>query len=114
MGCCGKTISKGKDIAVGTIRHAVGIKYEHTDERIRTCWTCDEQTWLSGKEYMAWLFKNGIEVLENFTQLEKLPKLPKHEQEKGRRRLYCRICKCFIPGKARVENENCPLGKWEK
>ena len=30
-----------------------------------------------------------------------------------KRTLWCSICKCFIPGKARVENEYCPLGKWE-
>lgn len=28
------------------------------------------------------------------------------------RRLFCSICKCFIPAKARVENEKCPLDKW--
>ncbi len=28
--------------------------------------------------------------------------------------LWCSICKCFIPAKARVENEKCPLDKWAK
>ena len=27
--------------------------------------------------------------------------------------LWCSICKCFVPGKARVENEKCPLNKWK-
>lgn len=30
------------------------------------------------------------------------------------RTLWCSLCKCFIPAKARVEDETCPLGKWEK
>lgn len=28
--------------------------------------------------------------------------------------LWCKICKCRIPAKARVESEKCPLGKWSK
>lgn len=26
--------------------------------------------------------------------------------------LWCSICKCFIPAKARVKDEKCKLGKW--
>lgn len=29
------------------------------------------------------------------------------------RTLWCRVCKCFIPAKARVENEKCPKGFWK-
>jgi len=29
-----------------------------------------------------------------------------------KRTLWCSICKCYIPAKARVEDEDCPLGKW--
>ena len=28
--------------------------------------------------------------------------------------IFCSICKCPIPAKARVENEKCPKGKWDK
>ncbi|MCK5604732.1 hypothetical protein KAR91_22775, partial [Candidatus Pacearchaeota archaeon] len=28
------------------------------------------------------------------------------------RTLWCSICKCFIPAKARVKDEHCPEGKW--
>jgi len=28
------------------------------------------------------------------------------------RSLWCSICKCLIPAKARVEEEKCPLSKW--
>jgi hypothetical protein len=30
------------------------------------------------------------------------------------RSLWCRLCKCYIPAKARVEDEQCPLGKWDR
>ena len=26
----------------------------------------------------------------------------------------CRICKCYLPIKARIDTENCPLNKWPK
>jgi len=27
-------------------------------------------------------------------------------------KLFCSICKCFVPAKAMVKNEKCPLDKW--
>ena len=30
-----------------------------------------------------------------------------------RKRLFCGICLCYIPAKARVEDEKCQLGKWQ-
>ncbi|HUV42111.1 MAG TPA: hypothetical protein VMW23_10020 [Sedimentisphaerales bacterium] len=126
MSCCGKAKAvldqgksivvgyarQGKSIAVGYARHAAGVKYEWTDDRIRTCWDCEMQTWMTGNEYAAWLLQHGIAVITNFTELEKLPLLPKYEQDSKRRQLYCRLCKCFIPAKARVADKNCPLKKW--
>jgi len=29
-----------------------------------------------------------------------------------KRTLWCSICKCFVPAKARVKNEKCPKDKW--
>lgn len=113
MGCCGETIKQVKNMAVGYSSLASDIKYDSTDLRISKCHSCDEQTWLSSSEYAAWLLRHGIKVLTNFSQLEKLPKLPKYEQGPGRRNLYCRICKCFVPAKARAEGAKCSLGKWE-
>lgn len=26
----------------------------------------------------------------------------------------CERCGCFIPAKARLQNEKCPIGKWER
>lgn len=63
-------------------------------------------------EYTQWLKDNGIEVLKNLHQLEVLPKLPKYELDDKRRNLFCRICKCYVPAKARIEKEHCQLGKW--
>ena len=28
------------------------------------------------------------------------------------KRLWCRVCGCFVPAKARVADEKCPKGKW--
>lgn len=119
MGCCGKAKSvlvKGKRIAVGFTNYTRGKKFEFTDGRIRKCKKCDESTWMSKVEYSLWLIKYGIKnpVAVTTLQLDKLPKLPKHEQSRTRRCLYCRICKCFIPGKASVENEKCLLKRWPK
>ena len=94
MSCCGKAkavVGKGVNIAVGYINLATGKKYEFTDDRIRICWGCEMQTWMGGGEYAAWLLNNGIEVITNFTELEKLPMLPKYELDSRRRRLYCRL-----------------------
>jgi hypothetical protein len=30
------------------------------------------------------------------------------------RTLWCKICKCFVPAKARVQEEKCPLDKWKE
>ena len=31
----------------------------------------------------------------------------------NKKRLWCGQCGCFVPWKARVENEKCPKGFWE-
>jgi len=35
-------------------------------------------------------------------------------KKQGILRLFCSECKCFIPAKARVKDEQCPLGKWQE
>ncbi len=32
----------------------------------------------------------------------------------NKKRLWCAQCGCFVPAKARVENEKCPKGKWDQ
>jgi len=122
MGCCGKVVKKVGNIARGytklaTEKAGLTKKYKFTDSRIRECQRCDESTWMTKLEYGKWLISNGIEVLENFSQLEMLSKLPKYELDSKRRSLFCRICKCFVPAAARVPNKKCfhPQGnKWER
>ena len=77
MGCCGKTIKKAKNIAVGYTNLVRGKKYEFTDDRVRICQKCEFNYWI-------------------------------------KRTLWCSICKCFIPAKARVKDEKCPKGKWNE
>ncbi len=118
MGCCGEklgaVIEKGANIAVGYGSLAAGIKYEFTDDRIRACHACEMQTWMMKLEYEAWLKAQGIiNIVANFTELEKLPMLPKFDQDNNRRNLFCRVCKCYVPAKSRVEKERCPLSKWD-
>lgn len=115
-GCCGKRTARqqAEDMVEGYANLARGKKLKFTDSRVRTCEMCDEQTWMSEAEYTAWLLRNGIKVLRNFTQLEKLPKLPKYEKSPKRTGLYCRICKCFIEAKSRAKSAKCQLGKWER
>jgi len=111
MGCCGK---KASGIIKGFGALMLGRKYEFTDSRILKCQTCDYNTWLSATEYALWLTANGISVIINFRQLEKLPMLTRYSQSRKRRRLYCRICKCSVPAKARVKSEICPKDEWSK
>ncbi len=77
MGCCGKTIKKGKQIATGYINLARGKRFEFTNERTKTCRECEFNYWI-------------------------------------KRSLWCSICKCFIPAKARVKENTCPKNYWRK
>ena len=116
MGCCNDKIKgyleTGQAVFTGYFYQAIDKKCDATDDRIRVCHRCDEQTWLSIKEYFTWLKKNGVAILKNLDQLETLPRLEKFHPGPGRSNLFCRLCKCFVPAKARVENQKCPLGKW--
>jgi hypothetical protein len=114
MGCCGRgkrIVSKGKNIIKGYATEIIGIKYEFAAGRRRKCRKCDYCTWLTRGEYAKWLFSNGIEVLTNFDDLTALPMLPKKE---GGNILYCMICKCEIPPKTNIKEEECPKNNWIK
>ena len=111
MTCCGKTRQKVKNIAKGYTALITGKHYEFADVRIAVCRECEFNTWMTEIEYAKWLFKNGIKVLTNFTDLTKLPMLPK--QNTGRT-IWCRLCKCNVPSKANVTDEECPLNKWKE
>jgi hypothetical protein len=118
VSCCGgKVVEKGIAIATGYGRLAtdtIGLTepYEWADSRIAVCRTCEQGTWMTMGEYAVWLKANGVEVVKHFTELEKLPPLPKYELDGKRRNLFCMLCKCYTPAKSRVANEYCLLGKW--
>jgi len=116
MGCCGgakRILNTGAAIASGYTNLALGRKSPKAAARIRTCRKCPQNTWLTMAEYADWYRKNGIELIKNALDFENTPPLLKFEQTPGRRNLFCRLCKCYVPAKARVENEKCPLGRWE-
>lgn len=96
--------------------YSVGVlpkeKYEYWRQRRDECKVCDESTWMTFSEFNRWLAGHGVEVIENIDDLSVLPKLPKQAYAKGRK-LFCRICKCFVPAKAMVKEEECPLGRWK-
>jgi len=115
MSCCG-TIS---NIIEGYVVYGLdkifsmpAEKYEFAHGRIRICHGCEKQTWLTGMEYLKWLKDNGVEFIKNLDQLEKLPELPGGERGPGKK-LFCKVCKCFVPAAAYVPDKKCPLNKWD-
>lgn len=134
-GCCGEKIEKliieaekeigadsivGKltDIALGNLTHVIEelfkvsvMKCPATDSRIEECLICEKNTWLTKYEFVRFVLKHGREFLKNIKDLTKLPPLPKKEKRK-RTGLFCQLCKCFIPAKARGEDQKCELEKW--
>lgn len=134
-GCCGEkmekliieaekeigadsTVGKLADIAIGNLTHLIEeifkvsvLKCPATDSRIEKCLICEENTWLTKFEFVRFILKHGREFLKNIEDLTKLPPLPKREKRK-RTILFCRLCKCFIPAKARLEDQGCTLGNW--
>ena len=112
MTCCGKgkaIFHKGKNIAKGYTALVTGKEYEFADARIAVCRDCEYSTWMTELDYAAWLLKNGVKVLTHLDDLTQLPMLPK--QNTGRT-IWCRLCKCNIPAKAAVTDEQCPKNKW--
>lgn len=115
MGCCGEKI---KNIATGytglvmeKLFHITMSKCEATDDRTRICHSCEKHTWLTKVAYVNFIIKHLGGVIMNFEDLSRLPELPKEENGPNKK-LFCMLCKCFIPAKARVKEEKCSKGKW--
>jgi len=87
MACCGETIRKAKNIAIGYAKLPTGRKYEFTDDRIRVCQKCEKNYWIGRRLFCA-----------------------------IRQRRFGAVSwpdpYAFVPGFARVEAEKCPLEKW--
>lgn len=81
-------------------------------QRKTICRECDHHTWLSLMEMIAYLKKHQINQVKDLERLENLEPLPIREKEHDKDRLFCAVCKCWIPAKAAVKDENCPLKKW--
>lgn len=119
MTCCGKTkklINIGKGYVNYTLDRLFDLpkeKKELAERKIKRCQLCPYHTWLKKSEYLKYLKELGIEVIKNFDQLEKLPPLPKKKNHLGTR-LFCTICKCWIPAKAYSEDETCPKDLWSE
>ncbi len=118
MGCCGdklkaiKTISQAHaQFVYEKVFRVSGKKYEWTDDRIRACHKCGKQTWMTRMEYIAWICSNAKDILRHIDDLSILPELPKLES-RPKTKLFCMICKCWIPGKARVKENTCPENLW--
>jgi hypothetical protein len=119
MTCCGKTIKKVLNISQGQISALAEklfdieiMKCDRYDLRFKICSGCNKRTYLTKAEYAEWLIKNGKDVAVNFTELENLPALPKKELVLGTL-MFCRICKCYLDAKCRVDTEKCPMGRWK-
>jgi hypothetical protein len=122
MTCCGGTIKKAGQILQGNVNLAIDSalklfrlpteRYHMAEVRKAICRKCEKHTWLYASEYMEWIKQNGIEVFKNLADLTALPELPRADYVKGKK-LFCMICKCWIPAKAEVNNEQCPLNQWE-
>lgn len=119
MGCCGGKIKAVTGIVRGNVGHIADKffklpikKCPDTDHRTRICQQCEKSTWMTFAEFLDWLKKHGIKkVIQHIDELETLPELPKQEYKKGTK-LFCMICKCFIPAKARDKKNICELNKW--
>jgi hypothetical protein len=113
MACCGKKI---KNIFQGHLRNIIqktafipDKKCPQVNDRIYTCLTCKNKTFLTWPEFAGFLRKNIVKQKKfNLEEMGPLPKCSFHKK----RNLFCRICKCLIEAKARADDETCPLGKW--
>jgi len=126
MGCCGK-IRKVVSIAQGNLTMVLDVinllpaeKYPYHAVRLRACRACEHSTYLTEAEYLDWIDANGgrARFVAEIDRLQAWPPLPivkEHESQPGAK-LFCCLCKCWLPAKAYVKQENCPVGNpdWRK
>jgi hypothetical protein len=124
MGCCGKinkvvSIAKGNlAVALDAINLLPSEKYLYHAVRLRACRVCQHHTYLTEDEYIAWIEANGglAKFVAEIDTLEKWPPLPIEHNEQPGAKLFCSLCKCWLPAKSYVKNENCPVHNpdWRK
>lgn len=120
MACCGKTIAKAAVIVAGNLLANIDAlfilpkeRHELMQVRLVTCRKCQNATWLYIHEYAEYFKANNINVIKELAELVKHPKLPKMDQ-RPKTKLFCSICKCWLPAKAAIKKEICPQGLWPK
>lgn len=126
MGCCGKklveTTKKIGTIAEGNIRLFIDRYFrlpseqcEYARQRRQECRKCKDHTFLTKWQFAGWVIHNGgiVKFLKDINDLIDWPMLPKRDFKK-REKLFCRVCKCWIPAKSMIKTEHCPLGKWQE
>lgn len=121
MACCGKQsgkVSAIKNIATGYANytlhkmfHVSGELSQDAERRQTICKACEFCTWMKKVDYLKWLVANGVDIAKEIGDLTVLPMLDKNEYERGRS-MFCRLCKCWIPGKAYSPESKCPKNKW--
>ena len=124
MGCCGK-IKKGLSIIQGNV--AVILErlnvlpnevFPYHPIRIRACRNCKHHTYLSEQEYIDWISDNGglEKFIAEIDALENWPPLPVVQEDKAETKLFCSLRKCWLPAKAYVKKEICPVDypDWKK
>lgn len=123
--CCGTIIQIGKKtlaIAEGNIFLSVDSFLRLPDQRnpqarsrLAICRACEQHTYLTVTQYAMWMADNGgpVKFAAEIGNLNQWPLLPKQDYTKGGK-LFCRICKCWIPAKSHREKETCPIGLWDK
>ena len=124
MGCCGK-IKKMVSVAQGNLSvvlDAINLlpteKYLYHSVRLRACRACEHHTFLTEHQYLEWIEKNGglAKFVAEIDTLDQWPPLPIENDEQPGAKLFCSLCKCWLPAKAYVKQEKCPIGnpEWMK
>jgi hypothetical protein len=119
MGCCGQEkittmIHIAQGVAMATLDSLFLLpneKYAYVNDRLKICSTCPKITYMYKSEYLEWLKQNHIEVLKHIEDLSALPELKIQQFEVGKT-FFCAMCKCWLPAKAHVAGERCPMNRW--
>lgn len=118
MSCCGGKIEKIGNIIKGFTGlfleeqfDILALKFADADKRLEICLQCEKKTWLTRMVYMGFIKKHWLEIIKKFEDLTLLPELSKEEYGMNKF-LFCRLCKCHLPAKVRIEIEKCPEKKW--
>lgn len=85
-------------------------KYLYHSVRLRTCRACEHHTYLTEEEYLEWIDAHGglVKFVAEIDSLDQWPPLPIQQEQPGAK-LFCSLCKCWLPAKAYVKQENCPV-----